>query len=104
MAVPMDYQRIRSGENKYLVREVFQRLYHNWEVPKKVPMPRPMNEWMKNWKGPTREEFWPHCTDTMSGDQKWLVWALEKFLMMTESINIEKSRGVRNNFDACSNS
>lgn len=80
LAEPIDYNRIRNGENKYLVREVFQRLYKDFEVPPKTPMPRPMNEWLKDWKGPTREEFWPHCTDTMSGDQKWLVWCLERFL------------------------
>lgn len=84
MGIPMDYQRIRSGENKYLVREIFQRLYPDYEVPKKVPMPRPMNEWMKDWKGPSRDEFWPHCTDTLTGDQKWLVWALETFLNIIE--------------------
>ena len=76
----MDYSRIRSGENKYLVREVFKRLYPSFPIPPKTPMPRPMNEWMKDWKGPTRPEFWPHCIDGMSGDQKWLVWALERFL------------------------
>lgn len=80
MSVPIDYKKIRSGENKYLVREVFKRLYPNYEIPKKIPMPRPMNEWLINWNGPTRDEFLPHCTDTMTGDQKWLVWALEKFL------------------------
>lgn len=80
MGIPMDYQRIRNGENKYLVREVFQRLYPDYVVPKKIPMPRPVNEWMKDWKGPMRDEFWPHCTDNMTGDQKWLVWALERFL------------------------
>lgn len=82
--VPIDYSRIRQGENKYLVREVFQKLYRNYEVPPKTPMPRPTNEWFKNWSGPIRSEFYPHCTDTMSGDQKWLVWALEKFLNMYE--------------------
>lgn len=82
MSKPLDYQRIRNGENKYLVREVFKRLYPNFEVPKKIPMPRPVNEWMKDWQGPTRSEFWPHCTDNMTGDQKWLVWVLEQFLNM----------------------
>lgn len=76
----LDYSRIRNGENKYLVREVFQRLYPGFSVPQKLPMPRPMNEWMRNWKGPARPEFWPHCTDGMTGDQKWLLWALERFL------------------------
>lgn len=84
LAEPLDYKRIRSGENKYLVREVFRRLYPEFAIPKKTPMPRPMNEWFQDWKGPTRPEFWPHCTDHMTGDQKWLVWCLEKFLDMLD--------------------
>lgn len=80
MSEPLDYNRIQKGESKYLVREVFQRLYPNMEVPVKISMPRPMAEWFANWKGPTRKEFWPQCTKDMNGDQKWLVWALEKFL------------------------
>ena len=84
LASAIDYDRIIKGENKYLVREVFNRLYTNFEVPPKIPMPRPTNEWFKDWKGPTRPEFWPHCTDEMSGDQKWLVWALERFLNVVE--------------------
>ena len=76
----LDYQRIKNGENKYLVREVFKRLYPEFVVPPKTPMPRPMNEWFKSWTGPRREEFIPHATDHLTGDQKWLVWALEKFL------------------------
>lgn len=84
MGVPMDYERIRRGENKYLVREVFGRLYPGFNAPKKIPMPRPMNEWMKDWAGPVRDEFWPHCVNGMTGDQKWLVWALEKFLDIIE--------------------
>lgn len=80
MGIPMDYQRIRNGESKYLVKEIFSRLYPDMQIPEKIPMPRPVNEWMKDWKGPTRDEFWPHCSDKMSGDQKWMVYALEKFL------------------------
>lgn len=80
MGIPMDYARVRAGENKYLVREIFARLYPLFEAPAKIPMPRPMNEWLKDWQGPARPEFWPHCTDGMTGDQKWLVWALERFL------------------------
>lgn len=79
---PLDLERIRRGENKYLVREVFEKLYRGFPVPPKLPMPRPMDEWMQDWKGPTRPEFWPHCTDNMTGDQKWLVWSLERFLAM----------------------
>lgn len=80
LSEPLDCERIRNGESKYLVREVFKRLYPNMEVPVKISMPRPMNEWFCDWKGPKREEFWKNCTRKMNGDQKWLVWALEKFL------------------------
>ena len=78
--VPLDINRIRGGDGKYFVREVFKRNYPNISIPPKTPMPRPMNEWLSNWQGPNREEFWPNCTKVMTGDQKWLVWALEKFL------------------------
>lgn len=79
---PIDYDRIRSGENKYIVRELFQRLYPGFNVPEKTPMPRPMNEWLRNWEGPQREEFWPNCAANLNGDQKWLLWILEKYLDM----------------------
>lgn len=85
LAEPIDYFRIRSGENKYLVREVFSRLYPDLDIPSKTPMPRPMNEWFRDWKGPVRPEFWPHCTDGLNGDQKWLVWCLEKYLDMLDA-------------------
>jgi len=80
----LDLKRIRSGDSKYLVREIFARLYPGMDAPKKIPMPRPMNEWLKDWCGPVRPEFYPHCTNDMSGDQKWLVFALEMFLNMID--------------------
>lgn len=80
----LDYERIRKGENKYLIREVFNRYYKGFEIPDKTPMPRPVAEWLKDWQGPVREEFWPNCTVNMTGDQKWLVYILEKFLNMIE--------------------
>ncbi len=84
LSEPIDLSRIRSGDNKYVVREAFSILYPGFKVPPKTPMPRPMNEWLTGWKGPIRPEFWPHCTDDMTGDQKWMVWALERFLDMLE--------------------
>lgn len=84
MAPPLDYSLIRQGKNKYFIKEIFDRLYPNFEVPKKIPMPRPMDEWLENWSGPTRPEFWPHCTEGMNGDQKWLVYILEQFLNFVE--------------------
>lgn len=83
--VPLDYARVRRGENKYLIREIFERLYPGWNVPDKIPMPRPLTEWLKAWEGPRRSEFWPHCTDVMTGDQKWYVFALERFLVMLDN-------------------
>ena len=77
---PIDYSRIRSGDTKYLVREAFRKLYPDLPVPEKIPMPRPVNEWFKDWSGPKRPEFFPHCTDNFTGDQKWMVWCLERFL------------------------
>lgn len=84
LAVPINYERIRAGENKYIVRDLFKRLYPGYTVPFKLPMPRATDEWLNNWDGPKRDEFWPHCTDTMTGDQKWLVWALERYLNLIE--------------------
>lgn len=80
----LDLNRIRTGNPKYLVREVFLGLYPNAEIPKKTPMPRPMNEWLQEWRGPTRPEFIPGCVNGLSGDQKWLVYCLERFLDLLE--------------------
>ena len=82
LAEPLNYERIRSGDTKYVIRELFASLYPNEEVPAKIPMPRPVNEWFSGWEGPKRKEFIPHCTDNMSGDQKWMVWCLERYLNM----------------------
>lgn len=84
LAEELDIERIKNGENKYIVREAFDSAFPGWEIPTKTPMPRPMNEWFDGWAGPQRDEFWAHCTDKMTGDQKWLVWALERFLNILE--------------------
>ena len=84
MNCPIDYKRIRSGDTKYIIRELFKDLYPGIDMPTKIPMPRPVNEWFAKWKGPTRPEFLPHCTDEMKGDQKWMVWCLERYLNMIE--------------------
>lgn len=86
MGIPINYEKIRNGEGKYLVREVFKRLYPGFDIPPKTPMPRPMDEWLKDWEGSKRCEFWPHCIEGMSVDQKWLVWILEHFLNYIDSI------------------
>ncbi|ONI37911.1 hypothetical protein AN639_06785 [Candidatus Epulonipiscium fishelsonii] len=80
MGVPLDYSKVRAGRNKYWVREIFEKNYPNFTAPPKLPMPRATNEWLQNWKGPTREEFLPNCIYNLTGDQKWLVYCLEQFL------------------------
>lgn len=78
--IPLDLKRIRSGDSKYLVRELFEKLYPGHEMGKKTPMPRPMGQWLANWDGPQRDEFIPGCIKNLDGDQKWLVYVLEWFL------------------------
>lgn len=87
MAEPIDYARIRSGESKYIIREAFDILYPNTDIPDKIPMPRPVNEWFATWSGPKRREFLPHCIENMTGNQKWMVWALERYLNNLEEKN-----------------
>lgn len=81
---PLDIKRIRSGENKYIVREIFSKLYKDFLIPDKLPMPRATNEWFKDWIGPTREEFLENCVSNLTGDQKWQIYCLEQFLNMHE--------------------
>lgn len=84
MANRIDYKKIRGGEPKYIVREAFRKLYPDEDIPKKIPMPRPVNEWFENWQGPTRAEFLPHCHEILNGNQRWMVWALERFLNLLD--------------------
>lgn len=53
----LDLARVRNGESKYLIRELFSIKYPEFEVPEKIPMPRPVEFIFKNWEGPKREEF-----------------------------------------------
>ena len=78
----LDLDRIRRGENKYLVREVFNRLYKNFEIPSKIPMPRPMNEWLQNYEGPDSYIFKNFDIKKFSGDQKWMIYCLDEFVKM----------------------
>lgn len=77
---PLDMERIRSGDSKYLIRELFRRRYPSLEVPEKAPMSRPANAWMADWKGTARDEFIPGCADALNGEQRLLLYSLERFL------------------------
>ena len=86
LAKPIDYKKIRGGESKYIVREAFRKLYPDENIPTKTPMPRPVNEWFENWQGPKRAEFLPHCHETLNGNQRWMLWCLERFLNLFEGV------------------
>ena len=83
---PLDMRRIRRGEAKYLMREAFTTLYPHLPLTEKTPMPRPMDEWFANWEGPKRPEFWENCHVNMTGDQKYYIWALERFLNLLDEM------------------
>lgn len=81
MVEPWDLERIRRGESKYMIRELFTERYPNLRIPEKIPMPRAMNQWLKYYE-PKRPEFVENCIKDLTGDQKWLCWCLERFLNM----------------------
>lgn len=81
MAEPLDLQRIRNGESKYLIRELFRMCYPQIPVPNKIPMPRPVDIYFKDWNGVTRPEFRKDIDlAKLTGNQKWQLWCLEQFL------------------------
>ena len=81
MTEPLDLSKVRSGQSKYLIRELFKKRYTEIEVPEKIPLPRSVNDWLKDWEGPKREEFRDDINiSNFTGDQKWLIFCLEWFL------------------------
>lgn len=87
MAEPLDLQRVRNGESKYLIRELFKKKYPNFPVPEKIPMPRPVDFYFADWKGPTRPEFKKNLDmKKFTGNQKWQLWCLERFLNLFEPL------------------
>ena len=81
MSEPIDLNRVRKGESKYWIRELMKKKYPDIPVPNKNPMPRPVDEYFKNWKGPKRPEFRDNLDITeFNGNQKWQLWCLERFL------------------------
>lgn len=81
MAEKLDLNRIRNGEPKYLICELMKKKYPDIPVPEKVPMPRPVDDYFRNWEGPQRPEFKRNLDMTeFTGNQKWQLWCLERFL------------------------
>lgn len=83
MVEPLDMERVRNGEPKYLVRGLYSIKYPELEIPFKIPMPRPVDAIFKNWEGPNRHEFRKDIPmETLTGNQKWQLWCAELFLNM----------------------
>lgn len=105
---PLNIDRIRAGESKYLLREVFSKVYPNLEIPPKIAFPRPMDTWMEYWVGPKRSEFLSDLdVSSLTGEQKWLIYCLERFMNLFEDVNADEPTMNNNEFAAgqliCSN-
>lgn len=85
MADKLDLYRVRHGEPKYLIRGLMEKKYPEIPVPNKVPMPRPVDEYFKTWEGTKRLEFRQDIDmSKFSGNQKWQLYCLERFLNLNE--------------------
>lgn len=81
MADPLDMNRVRNGEPKYLVRGLYSIKYPELEIPFKIPMPRPVDKIFEKWEGPKRKEFRKDIPmNALTGNQKWQLWCAELFL------------------------
>lgn len=86
MADPLDLNRIRHGESKYLIRELFHMCYPEFDIPEKVPMPRPVDKYFENWEGPKRDEFRKDLDiSNFTGNQKWQIYCVERFLNLIDA-------------------
>lgn len=82
----LDIDRIRAGEPKYLLVEVFKQLYPKLEPPRKVPFARPMDEWLADYRGPESEVFKGNLDmNAFTGDQKYLIHGLDRFVRLLET-------------------
>lgn len=93
LSAPLDLKRIRNGESKYIIRELFAKKYPDISIPDKIPLPRAMDTWLAQWTGPVRYEFKPQCAVGLTGDQKWLLYCLEVFLNVFEPQNTTRIGG-----------
>ena len=86
LSCKLDLDRIRSGEPKYLLVEVFNKLFPGLEPPTKVAFARPMNEWLSDYQKPQSSVFKADLDlSRFSGDQKYLIHSLDKFISLLEA-------------------
>lgn len=89
MEDPLNMQRVRNGEPKYLIRDLYAIKYPDLEIPFKIPMPRPVDFVFKDWSGPKWKDYFKAAIpmDELTGNQKWQLWCAELFLKMLDSTN-----------------
>ena len=87
MGCQLDLERVRNGENKYLIRELFKKRYNGLEPNKKLPMPRAVGVWLKDLSRSDikNEEFKDFDISALKPDQKWLVYIADRFLTLLKN-------------------
>lgn len=81
----LDLARIRAGEPKHQLFDVFRQLYPTFDPPPKIPFARPMDEWLADYSGPVARCFKPDLDMTQfTGDQKYLIRGLDTFIGLLE--------------------
>ncbi|MBB6480749.1 asparagine synthase C-terminal domain-containing protein [Spirochaeta isovalerica] len=81
MDEPLDLQRIRNGESKYILRDIYNELYPNLTLPEKIAFARPMDVWLKDWNKPASSVFKENFDySSLRGDQKWLIYNIDRLL------------------------
>ena len=85
MGNPLDINRVKHGDSKYLIRELHRIRYPGMEPPDKKPMPRAVGAWLQEWNGPKHSIFKELDINSFSSDQKWMLFALENFAHLIES-------------------
>ncbi len=79
----LDIERIRNGEPKYILYEIFNTLFAGLSGPEKVPFARPMDEWLAQYSGPVHESFLPDLNiNDFTGNQKYQLRCLDRFLFL----------------------
>jgi len=80
-STPLDLNRIKNGEPKYILRNIFKQLFPNIEIPKKIAFARPMDSWMQFYIKSNRPEYLDNLDlNQFTGEQKWLIYCLEQYL------------------------
>lgn len=85
LGAPLDINRIRAGEPKYILCDVFKALCPGLEIPPKIPFVRPVTQWLSDWRGLKRAEFLNGLNMAdFTGEQKWHLYCLERFLNLLD--------------------